>query len=307
MSRRSSRKVVPVIRTANKKDVTLPRKVRPTPGAAGDHWLTPEREAELRTAIAAIPDQDILRSPGRVADRVRWAAGIWISATRDAGELAKAPFFDEPDLSPEEIAHWRDQFDMLRLAQSAFVAVRGAQKSASGEFQTLADEAAVHKETLLRTFTLRFRNDRAGLKRVVAIRKGTGDADLVQDVSDILGLCAGEEAYLARGSNGEAEAARRLAEMSPKMLSLLGAKARDEGTRAALRLRNGAYTLVQATERRIRAAAEYCYDGTPKMKEYAAYVPPKGAKPDPEDDVGDSPSPTPGLSAPASPTPAVVN
>ena len=32
---------------------------------------------------------------------------------------------------------------------------------------------------------LRFRNDRAGLKRVALIRQGTGDADLVQDVSDI--------------------------------------------------------------------------------------------------------------------------
>jgi hypothetical protein len=301
MSRKSSKRVASVVRST-KKNVSPSKSATSAPGAAGDHKLTPEREAELRKAIAAIPDEEILRSPGRVAERVRWASAIWISATRDVEELVLAPFFDEPNLTGEEIVDFRDRFDMLRLAHSAFMAVRGSQKSASGDFEVLAVEAAAHKETLLRAFTLRFRNDRVGLKRVAAIRKGSGDADLVQDVSDLLGLCVGNESYLARGSNGEAFAAKRLAEMSPKMLSLLGAKARDEGTRAAVRLRDGAYTLVQATERRIRAAAAYRYDGTPKMKEYVAYAAPKGAKPDPEDDVGDSALPTPVVAA----VPAVV-
>ena len=71
-------------------------------------------------------------------------------------------------------------------------------------------------------------------------------------------------------------------------------KTRDEGTRSVRRFRDGAYTLVTLTERRIRAAADYCFGGTPRMKDYIGYVAPKGAKPDPDDEVTDAaPSETP--------------
>jgi len=299
-----SRKVAKVARNTNKV-VSESEQATTAPGVAVEGALSPAREKELTSAILATPDEEIVQFPGRLAERVRWSAGIWVSATRDAQELTKAPFFDEAPLSAEEIAAHRDQIEMMRLAQSRFMALRGEQKAASADFQVLADEAAIHKDNLLRLFTLRFRNDRAGLKRVALIREGTGDADLVQDVSDILGLCIGNEEYLASGNKGEAAAARRLAEMSPKMVSLLGEKSRDEGTRAARRLRDGAYTLVQGTERRIRAAAEYCFGGTPKMKEYLAYVAPKGAKADPEDEVGDSAAPFPVLAPNAGATPPV--
>jgi len=303
---RKSKKVVATVAYKTNTTVSPSKKVKPTPGVAEEGSLSPAREQELRSTILAIPDDALVQFPGRLKERVRWAAGIWVSATRDAAELTSAPFFDEPEVTREEIAEYRDQIEMLRLAQSRFMAIRGQQKAASGDFQVLADEAAIHKDTLLRTFTLRFRNDEAGLKRVAFIRAGKGDADLVQDVSDILGLCTGNEEYLARGKKGEAEAARRLAEMSPRMVALLGAKSRDEGTRAARQLRDGAYTLVQGTERRIRAAAEYCFGGTPKMKEYLAYVAPKGAKADPEDEVGDSAAPTPDLGPDAGATAPVV-
>lgn len=300
MSKKSkkSRNLVVNVSPRTKPIVSRSKSVNATPVVIGEAVLSAAREEELTSAIGALADDEIVLFPGRLAERVRWAAGVWVSATRDADDLVRVPFFDEPDLSKEEIASFRDRIEMMRLTQSRFMVVRGVVKVATAEFQVLADEAAIHKENLLKTFTLRFRNDRAGLKRVALIRQGTGDADLVQDVSDILGLCVGHEKYLARGTNGEAVAARRLAEMSGPMVALLGKKTRDEGTRGVRRLRDGAFTLLQATERRIRAAAEYCYGGTPKMKEYAAYLPPKGAKADPEDEVGDSPSPTPAIAEP---------
>lgn len=296
---RKSKKVVATASPTTKTKVSRSRKAKPTPGAAETNTLSPAREQAITRAILALQDEELIQFPGRLKERVQWSAGIWVSATRDAAELSGAPFFDEPAMSPEEIATLRDQIEMLRLAQSRFMALRGKQKAARARFQVLAAEAAIHKETLLRTFTLRFRKDPGGLKRLASIRAGRGDADLVQDVSDLLGLCAGDEAYLARGKKGEAAAARRLAEMSPELVSLLGQKSRDEGSRAARRLRDGAYTLVQGTERRIRAAAEYWYGGTPKMKQYLAYVAPKGAKADPEDEVGDPAAPEASTTSPA--------
>ncbi|MFO0590978.1 MAG: ATPase [Polyangiaceae bacterium] len=306
MARRSTKKVASASSSSSttirssKAAVPSPQD-SPSPAQLGERPLSAAREAALTKRVQELPDEELIQFPGRFAARVQWTLGIWASATRDADDLSRAPFFDEPHVSREEIADWRDEIALLRLAQSRFLLLRGNQKVASAAFEPLAVEAAQHKDTLLRAFTLRFRNDPAGLSRVTFIRKGTGDADLVQDVSDLLGLCAGNEAYLARGTNGEATAAKRLAEMEPRLLSLLGEKTRDEGTRAIRRFRDGAFTLVTRTERRIRAAAEYCFGGTPRMKDYIAYVAPKGAKPDPEDDVSDA-TPSTDTASPAAPT-----
>jgi len=157
---------------------------------------------------------------------------------------------------------------------------RAGQASANSQFSTLAAEATGHKEMLLRVLDLRFRKDPAGQKRVSQIRAGSGDADLVQDLSDLIVLIAPHMPHLDSCPRGEASAARRLVELSPQLAHLLGAKTITDEARAARQLRNGIYTLVLNTERRIRAAAEYWYGGTEKMKEYAPYVAPVGAAPE---------------------------
>ncbi|WP_437317452.1 hypothetical protein [Sorangium sp. So ce385] len=45
----------------------------------------------------------------------------------------------------------------------------------------------------------------------------------------------------------------------------------------ARKLRDAAYTLVVHAERRLRAAAEYWYAGTDKMKDYAPFPVSRGA------------------------------
>jgi hypothetical protein len=130
------------------------------------------------------------------------------------------------------------------------------------------------KIRLLRTLDLRFVADAEGRRRVSAIRKGEGDPDLVQDVSDILVLCDEHASYLATCPRGEAADVARLRELSPTLPHLLAAKGMSEDAAPAHQLRNGAYTLVIQTESRFRAAAAYWYEGTEKMKDYAAFVAP---------------------------------
>ena len=130
-----------------------------------------------------------------------------------------------------------------------------------------------------------------------------GDADLVQDVSDVLVLAAQHKAYLEACPRGEAASVKRLAEISPQLSHLLGAKTFSDEARAARQLRDGAYTLVVQTERRIRAAAEYWYGGgTEKMSEYAAYVAPSGAGATEEGEEGEAePAPVAGESPDTTP------
>lgn len=252
--------------------------------AAHEYKLTDAHVAKISEQIQTLGEEETLASPGRLHHRVRWATRIRIAAERDADELIQAPFFGEPPLTKEEIAEMRDRIEMVRAAESRFQQARAERKVSSAEFDVLSAEAAGHKDLLLRTFDLRFRNDPQGQKVLVKIREGEGDADLVQDVSDIVTLCQDHEEYLASCPRGEGAAAKRLAEISPRLTHLLGAKTLEVGSRPARKVRDGAYTLMVNTERRIRAAAEYWYGGTEKMKEYAPYVAPSGAAKATDDD-----------------------
>ena len=248
--------------------------ITPDP-AATPYSLTPARSAALTAQALALPA--LATFPGRLAQRIRHFGEIRLAAERDAADLIKTPFHDEAPLTLAEIQGQRDQIEFLRLAESRFQALRGTQREAFVEFETRSAEALAIKIRLLRTFDVRFVKDPDGRKRVSAIRVGTGDPDLVQDVSDILLLCDEHAAYLATCPRGEAADVARLRVLSPLLSHLLAAKGMSEEAMAARRLRNGAYTLVAQTEGRIRAGAAYWYDGTEKMKEYAPFVAPTKA------------------------------
>jgi hypothetical protein len=183
-----------------------------------------------------------------------------------------------------------NRIEFLRLTESRFQAIRSRQQSAVSNFDRLAEEAGRHKETLLRAFDLRFQDDLDGQKRLSAIRAGSGDADLVQDVSDLIVLCDEHAEYLASCPRGEAQAAARLSELSPELIELLAKKGMSEDAQRARRLRDAAYTLMIRTERRLRAAADYWYRGTDRMKDYAIFSAPAAAsaettEPDETDDA----------------------
>ncbi len=246
---------------------------KPAPDTS-PYALTPQRHGQLIEEAAKLPDDALLLFPGRLDQRVVWASKIRLAAERDAAELVKTPFHGEPGLTHEEILAQRDQIELLRTAESRFQAARKGQESAIASFEKAAAEATEHKETLLRAFDLRFRNNPEGQKRLSEIRAGQGDADLVQDVSDLVLLASEEKAYLAKCPRGEAAAAERMRALSPQLAQLLAAKGMTEEAQQARRLRDAAYTLVMRTERRLRAAADYWYRGTDKAKDYAAFSTP---------------------------------
>ena len=93
----------------------------------------------------------------------------------------------------------------------------------------------------------------------------------MQDVSDILERCRKTQAAIDAAPRGEANAAARLAILSPLLSRLLSAKSLTAEAQEARTLRDAVYTLVILTERRFRTAAEYWYTGTEKLKDYAAF------------------------------------
>jgi hypothetical protein len=251
---------------------------KPAAGAAQAYSFTAARRKELEASAAALGD-GLITFPGRLKERVRWSQRIATAALRDAGDLVRTPFSGEPPLTVAEIGAQRDRIELMRLTESEYQAARAGQAAASKEFAQLAEQVTADRDLVLRALDVRFRNDPRGQKRVSSIRSGAGEADLVQDVSDILVLAAEQAAFLATCPRGEAAAVERLRAASPELSRLLGAKTISEDGRKARRLRDGAYTLVTLSERRIRAAADYWYAGTDKMKEYAAFPASSGAVP----------------------------
>jgi hypothetical protein len=242
----------------------------PSPEA---YTLTPEREAAIVQEVATI-DGTLVRFPGRLHQRIRWSGSIRIAAERDAAELVAVPFHGEPPLSLAEIHAQRDKIELLRVTESRFQGLRVRAQAAVKAFDAAAEEAGRHKETLLRAFDLRFRNEIEGQKRLSNIRAGAGDADFVQDVSDLLVLAAEESDFLAKCPRGEATAVARLRELSPQLSHLLSAKSMSPEAQEARQLRDGVFTLITQTERRLRIAADYLYRGTSKTREYAVFTAP---------------------------------
>ncbi|KYG02592.1 ATPase [Sorangium cellulosum] len=250
-----------------------PRDVQRAPRSSATeaaYTLSAAREAELLREAESLGDSTLL-FPGKLARRVIWASRIQLAAERDAADLVRTPFpEDEPPLTREEIRGLRDRVELLRVTQSRWQAAQQRQERAAATFAKPAAEAAEHRQTLLRFFDLRFKKSPEGQKRLMAIRAGHGDADLVQDVSDLLLLCSEHAEAIDKAPRGEAAAVARLRELSPLL-------ARIPEAQRSRKLRDAAYTLVVHAERRLRAAAEYWYAGTDTMKDYAPFPVSRGA------------------------------
>ncbi|WP_437301926.1 ATPase [Sorangium sp. So ce388] len=248
------------------------------------YTLSAAREAELLREAESLGD-DTLFFPGKLARRVIWASRIQLAAERDAADLVRTPFpEDEPPLTREEIHGLRDKIELLRVTQSRWQAAQQRQERAAATFAKPAAEAALHRQTLLRFFDLRFKKSPEGQKRLMAIRAGNGDADLVQDVSDLLLLCSEHAEALDKAPRGEAAAVARLRELSPLLARMLADKTLSPEALRSRKLRDAAYTLVVNAERRLRAAAEYWYAGTDKTKDYAPFPVSRGAASTGEDE-----------------------
>ena len=233
--------------------------------------LSEARRAEIEAEANALGEK-ILLFPGKLARRAAWSSKIVLAAERDAADLVRAPFPEpEPQLTHAEITAHGERIIFLRICQSQWRAVQLGQKQAHIDFDEAGAEASAHKNTLLRFFAFRYKYNAEGQKWLTDVRAGSGDADLVQDISDILERCGREEAAIAVAPRGEAEAAARLAVLLPELSRLLSVKALGDEALRARKLRDAAYTLVIKTERRIRDAAEYWYGGTEKTKDYAAF------------------------------------
>lgn len=240
--------------------------------------LSPSRVAQL-TASAGAFGGKVREFPGHIEQRLTRLTALAQAARRDAADLVRTPFHGEPALTTQEIEGLAEQVAFLRWAVSNHRSFKGSREQASERFDQLAPVARQHIRVLLAALDVRYRQDPTGRGRVSAIRAGEGDADLVQDVSDTLRECQPHQAYLAGCPRGESASLAWLRQHQDDLAQLHASKGPSESSADARRLRDVAFSLAAQTERRLRAAASYWYEGTPRFDPYAAFVAPsKGGK-----------------------------
>lgn len=238
--------------------------------------------ASVDQEAAALRAEDVRRVPAWVTQRLGWFREIQRAGRAHAVELAKVPMPPEPRLTAAEIDALDAKIQRLEVLVAALRAARSTPPAEDEELARLRGEIRGLQRVLLAGLAHIYRDDRAKRRRITEIRRGDGDADLLQDSRDILELCAQVGAALAELTHDEAAKAERLAEATARFRALVGSPAASASASSAPDLgdlRRRVYTLAARGVARIRAAARYQFPaGDPRRAAFPAFRPPRRSK-----------------------------
>lgn len=159
----------------------------------------------------------------------------------------------------------------LRYAQSLWMKERHGQEEARKEWDVKSPDAYKLKNDLEAAFRFAFRKRLDLLAKVQQVEQGSGDADMVQDLSDLSVLGTANKALLT--SIGLDLALLRLAETKAGemagLLALMNGE-RSENNNAKI-IRDRAYTHLKKVVDEIRETGKYAFRDNPeKLKGFAS-------------------------------------
>ncbi|SHK88754.1 hypothetical protein SAMN04488028_110126 [Reichenbachiella agariperforans] len=207
--------------------------------------LLPEIEA-ISDADTKIPNMPIDKYAQEAANLEVWSLG------------------DIPELTPVGVP--QSTFDALpartgalRHAQSVWMKDRYGREEARHQWDTESPLVIKLKNELEHAFRYGFRKRPDLLAKVQVIEEGTGNEDLVQDLSDLSVLGKNNLDLLTSiGVTAEKldEAATKSAEMSALLAATTGEAAENNSAKI---LRDKAYTLLKQAVDEIRAAGKFVF------------------------------------------------
>ncbi len=176
--------------------------------------------------INALATEDVRRPTIPVAEFIQEAEDLYHWCQPDKAELKRV------GLDWSLVESLPSRAGATRHAQSQWNAIYLAQKEAQKQFNELSPEAYDLRDELLHHLFYAFRKAPDLLSRTRQIAEGTGDADLVQDLSDIYVLASQNMKYFeAIGlTTAPLERARNL---SQTLARVLGAAHSEDKTSTA--------------------------------------------------------------------------
>lgn len=239
--------------------------------------LTDADTARLTREAEMLTDDLKVDFPGRVRARLKWARSYYAAAVRDTAELVTRIFAEEPSLTPAEIKDYGLWTEFTSAQQTEVLAIR-AKRVAGEKLARMEPKLLNQKKVIFNAFDTGFRKNEEVKRQIREIKAGKGIGDTINDMEELSALAGKHERYLRQCTKGEWAIIEEWRALLPELKADLAlADLGKKQPNSAVQLRNNAYSMMTQIERRIRAAAEYLYDGQPKLGDYAPYVPRIGA------------------------------
>lgn len=168
----------------------------------------------------------------------------------------------------------------LREAESRWYKERFQLDDAQQQWDQRSPEAYALRDKLLRDMRFAFRRDEALLKRVAGIAEGNGNADMLQDLSDLASLGRDYTDALAKIGVDAAELDRAVA-LADEMSHVLAEATRDRKLSGSARvIRDQAYTHLKQAVDEIRDTGQYAFwnDGVRRDGYISTYLRKKNSR-----------------------------
>jgi len=204
-------------------------------------------------AFMAIPDADV-KIPSMPVDKaLQEAENLYQWCQEDKPLLIAA------GLKKETIEAIPTRTGACRIAESLWIKERNSPRDAQKEWANRSLEAYELRNKLLHAFRYAFRNDEKLLARVSAIADGSGDADMIQDLSDLAVL--GENNLRPLKSINFDETLLASAATSADELAVLLARANGEKELSSVAkiTRDRAYTYMEEVVNEVKNCGRYVF------------------------------------------------
>jgi len=215
--------------------------------------------------IENVPTKDVKLPNLPIDDFVASAETLAIDANEDRDDLAAV------GLDVTLIDELTSLSGALRYCQANWMSIFRAREEARNQWQEQSPQAFEFRNELLHDFSFAYRNLDDVKKKVIRIREGGSNADMVQDLLDLAVLGEKYPEPLA-AIHFDMEKLSQARALSHNMSELLAASngAAGEGNESKV-LRDKAYTLLAEKARIIREYGQYVFwKDENKLKRYYA-------------------------------------
>ncbi|MEP1094832.1 MAG: hypothetical protein ABJG78_06955 [Cyclobacteriaceae bacterium] len=184
---------------------------------------------------------------------VQEAANLEVCSLEDQAQLVAV------GVSPETFTSLPVRTGALRYAQSVWAKERHTKEEAEQQWAEQVPQAVELKDRLEHTFRFAFRERPDLLNKVHEIEQGNGNADLVQDLSDLSVLGeANVELLVAIGLDmAVLSEAATLSQALSNLLALVNGEQTDGNVTRVIR--GQAYTLLKRSVDEIRSAGKFVF------------------------------------------------
>lgn len=237
----------------------------------------PLSDAEIQRMKAqakALKEDEVIPFPGLPQQRAAWLLTLWQRAERDAADLVRVPFENEPNLTAAEISglgRYIAYYNQVQAQHQQGLLAKEAMVALKAQEPKLRDE----RELIFKACDHCFRQKPVEKRQLAELRAGTTLEDLIDDIRKLVVLTAPFEAFFRQLPKNEWDILTRWRGQIVELDRLLGLKGVADADESSTKFRDRVYTLVAQIERRIRAAGDYFYGDDPKAKQYLAFAPPR--------------------------------